>query len=152
MHHFGNHIGHFGYLVATELAPLHIEGRIFLLAGVITVLLLEQPEHFRMVTVIPRSIFTVLHNAIMGPQGGGKHHIHKTMIVDGNAIQAFHFAVGLDFFLDELADFGQCRAEKLVIAYIGGSVCQALAVTIHAEPFGMLLQYLVTVVFQIHGP
>ena len=152
MYHFGNHIGHFGYLVATELTPLHIKRRVFLFARVITVLLLELLEHFRVVAVIPCSVFTVLHNTVVRPQGSRKHHIHKTVVVDGNAVQTFHFAIGLDFLLDELTDFGQCRAKEFVIAYVGGSVCQALAVTVHTEPFGMFFQYFVTVVFQIHGP
>ena len=105
-----------------------------------------------MIAVIPCGVFTVLHNAVVRPQGSRKHHIDKTVVVDGNAVQAFHFAIGLDFLLDKLTDFGQCRAEEFVIAYIGGSVCQALAVTVHAEPFGMFFQYLGAVMLQIHGP
>ena len=50
MYHFGNHIGHFGYLVATELTPLHIKRRVFLFARVITVLLLEPVSYTHLKT------------------------------------------------------------------------------------------------------
>ena len=152
VHGLSEQVGHFRDLVAAELAPLDILGRIFLFARVITIFFLEQPDHFRMVAEIPFGIFPVLDDAVAGPQGGRQHHVDKAVVVDGNAVEAFHLAVSADLVVEVFTHLGQGRTEELVVVDVGRGVGEAASQAVHAEPFRMLRKYPAPVVLKIHRP
>ena len=148
MYGFGNHIGYFRNLVATELAPFFVFRYIFLFARVVTILFLELLNHGRMIAIVPCSIFAVLNDVIGRPQCCRQHHIHKTVIVDRNTIHTFYLTDTLDAVVDVLAYFVQCRSHKLVITHIGSRIGQTLSVAVHAHPVGMVFFHPAVV----HGP
>ena len=152
MDRLGEQVGHFGDLVAAELAPLHVHGRIFLLTRIIPVLRLELLDHGRMVAEVPLRILPVLDHAVIRPEGRRQDHVHKAVVVQRDAVQPVHFAIGLDLIIQVLPHLGQRRAQELVIVHISRRIGQAPAQPVDTQPLGMFGQDLCPVVLEIHGP